>query len=115
VNRTTPQAPPEQSQAPETWELVIADAKARNAFGVEKYGVPLRAHNGRDQLVDAYQEALDLAAYLRTALEERPSRVDVWNAVLLGVLEVEDKNNAVALTDAITARVSALFGTGVVE
>lgn len=29
------------------------------------------AHNGRDALVDAYQEALDLTMYLRQAIEER--------------------------------------------
>lgn len=32
---------------------------------------PLQAHNGRDPLVDAYQEALDLVVYLRQAIEER--------------------------------------------
>ena len=36
-----------------------------------EHGTPLQAHNGRDPLVDAYQEALDLAVYLRQAIEER--------------------------------------------
>ena len=40
--------------------LVRADAKARDAQGRERYGVPLQAGNGRDALVDAYQEALGL-------------------------------------------------------
>jgi hypothetical protein len=38
--------------------------------------VPLRAHNGRVALVDAYQEALDLAVYLRQEVAERESLVD---------------------------------------
>ena len=43
----------------------------RNRIGTEKYGTPLQSHNGRDALVDAYQEILDAAVYLRQAIEER--------------------------------------------
>ena len=52
-------------------ELVIADLRQRREVGVRKYGTTLQAHNGRDALVDAYQEVLDLAQYLRQVLEER--------------------------------------------
>ena len=65
------QPPPLPSTAPAIWPLVIADMQARDAVGRERYGVPLQAFNGRDALVDAYQEALDLAVYLRQAIEER--------------------------------------------
>lgn len=50
---------------------VIADIYARHRKGVETYGEPLRPHNGRDALLDAYQEALDLCMYLKQAIEER--------------------------------------------
>lgn len=53
------------------WDLVVADMQDRDAMGRRNYGVPLQAHNGRDALVDAYHEALDLCAYLRQAIEER--------------------------------------------
>lgn len=53
------------------WELVIADMKERDHVGRQRYGTPLQASNGRDALLDAYQEALDLAVYLRQAIEER--------------------------------------------
>lgn len=56
------------------WELVIQDMKERDQVGRERYGTPLQAFNGRDALVDAYQEALDLAVYLRQAIVERNSR-----------------------------------------
>lgn len=49
---------------------VMADLEVRRAFGSEKYGTPLLTHNGRDALVDAYQEALDLCLYLKQALLE---------------------------------------------
>lgn len=53
------------------WELVIEDMRARDHLGRERYGTPLQAHNGRDALQDAYEEALDLSVYLRQAIEER--------------------------------------------
>lgn len=56
---------------------IVADCRARDRLGRERYGTPLRAHNGRDALVDAYQEALDLLAYLgQLAIERRhPERI----------------------------------------
>ena len=51
--------------------LVLQDLKARARQGRAKYGVVLQSHNGRDALVDAYQEALDLCMYLRQVIAER--------------------------------------------
>ncbi|MGL5774327.1 MAG: hypothetical protein ACRCYB_03150, partial [Aeromonas veronii] len=51
--------------------MVLADLTNRALEGKEKYGEPLKAHNGRNALRDAYQEALDLAMYLRQAIEEQ--------------------------------------------
>lgn len=55
----------------DVWLLVLKDMEDRRRGGVEKYGTPLQPNNGRDALVDAYQEALDLCVYLRQAIEER--------------------------------------------
>ena len=70
-----PQPPPVASDRPAIWDMVIEDMRERNRIGTKKYGTPLQAHNGRDALVDAYQEALDLAVYLRQAIEERRTEV----------------------------------------
>ena len=51
-------------------DLVVVDLMTRADAGVEKYGTLLRTNNGRDALVDAYQEALDLCMYLRQRIEE---------------------------------------------
>jgi hypothetical protein len=51
--------------------MVIADIEARRQVGIQRYGTALQAHNGRDMLRDAYEEALDLAVYLRGVIEER--------------------------------------------
>jgi hypothetical protein len=56
--------------------LVRADLEKREELGIERYGTSLRAHNGRDALRDAYEEALDLACYLKQAMVER----DDWKA-----------------------------------
>ena len=50
---------------------VIADLQLRAEMGTLKYGTLLKTNNGRDALVDAYQEALDLVMYLKQALMER--------------------------------------------
>lgn len=52
-------------------DLVMADIQARVEAGLQKYGTKLQTHNGRDALMDAYQEAIDLVMYLRQAMAER--------------------------------------------
>lgn len=56
---------------PAIWDLVAIDMKGRDSIGLKKYNTRLQGFNGRDALKDAYQEALDLAVYLRQALYER--------------------------------------------
>lgn len=51
--------------------LVINDLQERDKMGTVKYGTTLQSHNGRDSLMDAYQEALDLVMYLRQLITER--------------------------------------------
>lgn len=51
--------------------LVMDDLLARGLAGVETYGTPLQTFNGRNALVDAYEEALDLAMYLKQAILEQ--------------------------------------------
>jgi hypothetical protein len=68
---STPEPPPKQNESTPVWELVIADMRERDHVGRAKYGTPLQAGNGRNPLIDAYQEALDLAVYLRQAIKEQ--------------------------------------------
>ena len=66
----TPQPPPVRNDSTPIVDLVVKDLQARAEAGLAKYGVKLQAHNGRDALMDAYQEALDMGMYLRQKLEE---------------------------------------------
>ncbi len=72
-----PEPAPAPNDSRPIWELVVEDMRARDQVGREKYGTPLQANNGRNPLIDAYQEALDLAVYLRQA---HTDPVD-WRAV----------------------------------
>ena len=65
------QPDPKPNHHPPVWPLVMVDMAGRDNLGRKRYGTPLQAHNGRDALRDAYEEALDLAVYLRTAIFER--------------------------------------------
>lgn len=67
---TSKQSPPKGSGNP-ILGMVLADLTNRALEGKAKYGEPLKAHNGRNALWDAYQEALDLAMYLRQLIQEQ--------------------------------------------
>jgi hypothetical protein len=98
----TAEPPPTDSSGPEIWPLVIVDlrsrftyaehivedAEERNRLGIEKYGQPLRASIGRNPLVDAYQEALDLMVYLRQAVEEGHAVGHVYGLALFAGMQL---------------------------
>ena len=67
-------APDETSIHPAVWDLVRQEMLERDREGQRRYGTRLRGFNGRDALVDAFQEALDLCVYLRQAIYERDHR-----------------------------------------
>lgn len=76
------------------WELVVEDMQQRDRVGRERYGTPLQANNGRDGLIDAYQEVLDLAVYVRQVIEEEvvaSHAVQALGVRLLGALEACQK------------------------
>jgi hypothetical protein len=64
------QQDPEVNDLPCVQDMVVTDIEARKKVGIERYGTVLQPFNGRSSLMDAYQEALDLAIYLRQLLYE---------------------------------------------
>ena len=78
------QAEPKKNDGESVWKLVMLDVvsfssestsllkdmRDREELGIKKYGTPVQAFNGRDCLIDAYQEMLDCVVYLRQKLEE---------------------------------------------
>jgi hypothetical protein len=51
-------------------DVMCADVKARQQLGVSRYGKALQAFNGRDCLLDAYEELLDFLVYALQTLQE---------------------------------------------
>jgi len=69
-----PQPAPARNGNPAVTDLVLEDFCARDAFGARKYGTRLQPHNGRDALLDLYQELLDAACYTRQLIYERDGK-----------------------------------------
>lgn len=81
MDRNAPQPPPTVGEGESVWPLIYdstglvlpdwlkADMRARHEMGIAKYGTALKVWNGRDAVIDAYQESLDLIVYVRQARE----------------------------------------------
>jgi len=60
----------ENAEGDTTITKLVADMSERHQGGIARYGVPLTSGNGRDSMIDAYQELLDFVVYTRTWLDE---------------------------------------------
>ena len=54
---------------------VLRALSERAEAGKLKYGTYLETNNGRDALMDAFQESLDLSMYLAQAIMERDGKL----------------------------------------
>ena len=88
---TAAQPAPTPNDRPAVWSLVIADMHARDWTGLGRYGVRLQPFNGRDTLRDAYEEALDLAVYLRSELYERDWLIERVHDLELHVASLSER------------------------
>lgn len=52
------------------WKEVLADIVDRAEFGHSRYNTELKTFNGRDALVDTYQELIDGAMYVKQRIME---------------------------------------------
>jgi hypothetical protein len=71
---STTQPVPHKNASPYIKDLVLEDMKERAEFGLRKYGTHLQAGNGRDALVDLYQELLDAVQYTRLLIFQRDGK-----------------------------------------
>ena len=68
------QSAPIPNESEPIWQIVIREMQDRDNLGRKRYGTPLQAGNGRDMLVDLYQELLDAVVYVRGEIQERAMR-----------------------------------------
>lgn len=54
--------------------LVIADMERRRELGIQRYGTALQCFNGRDALLDLYEELLNACMYAKQLLVEGEAR-----------------------------------------
>lgn len=71
ANRENDQPLPVKNDYPCIQDLVIKDMEHRKEIGLKRYGTTLQPFNGRNSLRDAYEEAIDLAVYLRQLIFEQ--------------------------------------------
>jgi hypothetical protein len=81
------------------------DVRDRLEFGLRKYGKPLRSHNGRNPLLDAYQEILDALVYFIQAMVESQVRspADAERIARFSVLYQDAVSMAVELRSMLEA------------
>lgn len=65
------------------FEFYISDIRARRDIGIDRYGQAHRPFNGRNTLLDAYEEVLDTGLYLRSLLRQAAADREI----LVGVVE----------------------------
>lgn len=96
-------------------DRVLRDMRERDAVGRQRYGTALTSGNGRDHLMDAYAENLDLIVYLAAELDERGvtlddpidvSRPDGWQLVRLQSMLWDQVRTIVQLRELIEERAS---------
>lgn len=77
--------------APNLIDLVLTDMHSRDAVGRARYGIPLTPGNGRDNLIDAYQECLDASVYLANELVEQGVGLDGRELDEQGLKELDEQ------------------------
>ena len=66
---------PEVNDSKFIQDEVMDYIEQRKQLGITRYGTALQAHNGRDALRDAFEEAVDLVMYLAQVIIERDGRL----------------------------------------
>lgn len=66
-----PLPPPVPDGETDAQSLVMRDIADRRQVGISRYGAALQTWNGRDNLLDLYEELLDGAIYARNEMERR--------------------------------------------
>ena len=95
----------------------MVDLSQRMQLGIDRYGTLLRGFNGRSSTRDAYEEVLDLAAYLRTVMDEFDALLPVVAAAFRFRSSLEDVDLAHAdpQTVALAAAVDELRARGDID
>lgn len=70
---------------------VADDIEARIRLGEKKYGTRLKSHNGRDAMLDLYQETLDAVNYSKQLMVEGRDDGNLFLTFALLAVEIRGK------------------------
>ena len=70
---------------------IAEDTEARIRLGEKKYGTRLKANNGRDAMLDLYQEILDGCNYAKQLVIENKDSGDLFNQLVSLAIVVKGK------------------------
>jgi len=86
---------------------IIDDLQYRSRIGLERYGTTLKTNNGRDALIDVYEELLDAYVYaVQYSMESEP---DVDDDINMLITNIQD-----TITDCVAA-INERRTTGILE
>lgn len=77
MSHSCTEQPTPKGDGDRVYEYVVQDIFDRVKKGLSTYGTPLKTHNGRNALVDLYQELIDAVFYVKQVLLELED-TDVW-------------------------------------
>jgi hypothetical protein len=72
-------------------DSIAEDTEARIRLGEKKYGTRLKAHNGRDAMLDLYQEVLDGCNYAKQLVIENKDDGELFNQLVSLAIVVKAK------------------------
>lgn len=78
MNKAAGEQPLPKGKGRAVGPLVIEDIQARLKKGEGTYGEELKTFNGRDGMLDLYQELLDSCLYIRQVMEENRATKVLW-------------------------------------
>lgn len=81
------QKDPIKNDSEPIWKLVIEDMQKRDNTGFKKYGTRLQAFNGRNSVIDIYEELLDAVVYMKQQIEEKKEIVAFLKKISNGPIE----------------------------
>lgn len=101
---------------PDDQSLIIADLEERRRLGIERYGQGHRPFNGRDTLLDMYEEQLDLLVYLRSIRRSSEATREELVTVVARAIEVIPAANDVGqIAEVAVDRIMSWVGANIIK
>lgn len=106
---------PTKNELPSMHDQAQEDLESRKRLGIQRYGVALQPANGRDAVRDAYEEALDGAAYGAQAVWEQEHPEHTYVGWLIHELDQRNKRAGISRGESLMYPYGLFIPDGVRE